>query len=208
MQDCSELWFGSEPEFEAYMRQNNVTQILAARQVDILRVPHYREKLTISTGVYECYGYYGFRNTIIFDEAGLPCYTTWSTGVCVNHATGRLSKMDADVVGRMTFDPKYNMEYLDRKIVVPKEEFLSTEPLPVMRDDIDYNLHMNNAQYIRMACEYLPEDFDIKRVRVEYKKPAKLSELIYPQILQKEDKIFVQMNSLEACYAVIEFTGR
>ena len=92
--------------------------------------------------------------------------------------------------------------------MVPKGEFLSTEPLPVMRDDIDYNLHMNNAQYIRMACEYLPEDFDIKRVRVEYKKPAKLSELIYPQILQKEDKIFVQMNSLEACYAVIEFTGR
>ena len=91
------------------MRQNNVTQILAARQVDILRVPHYREKLTISTGVYECYGYYGFRNTIIFDEAGLPCYTTCSTCVRVNHATGRFSKMDADGVGCMTFDSTYNM---------------------------------------------------------------------------------------------------
>ena len=207
MQDCSELWFTSEPEFERYMRINNVTQLLASRQVDIIRVPHFKEKLTIQTGVYECFGYYGFRNTIITDEAGLPCYATWSTGVCVNHETSRLSKMDPDVVSRICIDPKYDMEYLDRKIVLPKEEFISLDTVPVFHDDIDYNRHMNNAQYIRIASEYLPANFQINRVRVEYKNPARLGDVLYPQLLNKEDKIFISINGVGIVYAVIEFSG-
>ncbi len=207
MQDCSELWFTSEPEFENYMHQNNETQILASRQVDVIRVPSYREHLTIQTGVYECYGYYGYRNTIILDEAGLPCYATWSTGVCVCHATGRLSKMDTEVVKRMHFDPKYDMEYLDRKITLPKGEWVSSDPVTVMRDDIDYNRHTNNAQYIRMACEYLPPHFEVARVRVEYKKPSRLGCVIYPQLQQCAGKIYVSLNGeTGAPYAVIEFT--
>ncbi len=207
MQDCSELWFESEPQFQAYMRNNNITQLLYSRQVDIIRVPSYKERLTVRTSVYECNGYYGYRNTIIFDEAGLPCYATWSTGVCVNHATGRLSKMEADMVEGMTIDPKYDMEYLDRRIVVPKVEALSSEAVPVMRNDIDYNRHMNNAHYIRLACEYLPEDFTPRRVRVEYKKPAKLGDLIYPQLIRQDNKLFLLMNSIDSTYAVIEFTA-
>ena len=166
MQDCSELWFTSEPEFEAYMRENNMPQLLASRQVDIIRVPEYGESLTIATSVYECFGYYGFRNTVITDEAGLPCYATWSTGVCVNHETGRLSKVDPSIVKLMCIEPKYDMKYLDRKIVLPKKELKSAEPIFVMRDDIDYHRHMNNAQYIRMTCEFLPTDFEVKRVLV------------------------------------------
>ena len=206
MQDCSELWFTSEPEFEAYMRENNLTQLLASRQVDIIRVPSYGENLTITTRVYECLGYYGFRNTIITDEAGLPCYATWSTGVCVNHETGRLSKMDPSIVSLMCIDPKYDMKYLDRKISLPKMELKSSEPIMVMRDDIDYNRHMNNAQYIRIACEFLPTDFMVKRVRVEYKKPARMGDILYPQVLCIDDKMFVELISENGLCAVIEFT--
>lgn len=207
MQDCSELWFSSEPEFEAYMQENNMTQLLYSRQVDIIRIPKYKEKLTISTGVYECYGYYGFRNTVITDEQGLPCYATWSTGVCVNHSTGRLSKMDADVVSCMTFDKKYDMEYLDRKVIVPQGDFLDFEPVKVTLDDIDYNRHMNNAQYIRIACEYIPADFLIRRARVEYKRPAKQGDLLFPQMLRYEEKIYIVINGADGVFALIEFTA-
>ena len=111
------------------------------------------------------------------------------------------------MVHGMTFDPKYDMEYLDRKIVVPKVEALNSEPITVMRDDIDYNKHLNNAQYIRMACEYLPTDYTPQRIRVEYKKPAKLGDSLYPQLIRQDNKIFVLMNSIDATYAVIEFTA-
>ena len=207
MQDCSELWFDSEPEFATYMQENNVTQLLASRQVDVIRVPTYKERLTIQTRVYDCFGYYGYRNTVIFDEAGLPCYATWSTGVCVNHETGRLSKMDPDVVSRMCIDEKYPMEYMERKIVLPKGSMLSVDPVQVMHDDIDYNRHMNNALYIRISCECLPPDFEVKRVRVEYKKPACLGATLYPQVLSVGNHFYVAIMGEGFVYAIVEFTG-
>ena len=38
--------------------------------------------------------------------------------------------------------------------------------------DIDLNRHMNNARYVETAQEYLPYDFVVRRLRVEYKAPA------------------------------------
>ena len=37
MQDCSEMWLESEPEVKAYFACENMTQLLASRQVEVLR---------------------------------------------------------------------------------------------------------------------------------------------------------------------------
>jgi len=39
MQDCSEMWIDSEPEVKDYFLQQNMAQLLATRQVEIIRVP-------------------------------------------------------------------------------------------------------------------------------------------------------------------------
>ena len=46
MQDCSEMWIDSEPEVKDYFLQQNMAQLLATRQVEIIRVPDYKEELT------------------------------------------------------------------------------------------------------------------------------------------------------------------
>ena len=46
-------------------------------------------------------------------------------------------------------------------------------PIRVLRADIDYNKHLNNANYVRMAMELLPADFEINGLRVEYKVPVR-----------------------------------
>ncbi len=50
------------------------------------------------------------------------------------------------------------MEYADRKICVP-EEMEEQESFQVAKHHLDINHHVNNAQYIKMAEEYLPEGF-------------------------------------------------
>ena len=52
MQDCSEMWIDSEPEVKDYFLQQNMAQLLATRQVEIVRVPDYKEELTVTTSVY------------------------------------------------------------------------------------------------------------------------------------------------------------
>ena len=67
MHDCDALWIDSEPYAKEIFEKEHRAQLLAARQVDIIRVPELREKLTISTSIYECKPLFGFRNDIIRD---------------------------------------------------------------------------------------------------------------------------------------------
>ena len=42
MQDCSEMWIDSEPGVKQYFTEQNMAQLLATRQVEIIRVPEYK----------------------------------------------------------------------------------------------------------------------------------------------------------------------
>jgi len=43
MQDCSEMWIDSEPVVKEFFARENMTQLLASRQVEIMRVPDFKE---------------------------------------------------------------------------------------------------------------------------------------------------------------------
>ena len=205
MQDCSEMWLDSEPEVKEYFTREHMAQLLATRQVDVVRVPDYREQLTVTTSVYEMKPMFGFRNTFIYDAEGKVCYRTWSMGAFVDKYSGRLKRIDAATLQAMQLDPKLDMEYLDRRVFVPKFEGRVLEPVRVLRADIDYNRHLNNANYIRMAMELLPESFTVHRMRVEYRVPAKLGDLLVPTLYESEGSIVVVLSIGEEQSALMEF---
>ena len=62
MQDCSEMWIDSEPGVKKYFTEQNMAQLLATRQVEIIRVPEYKEELTVTTSVYGMKPMFGFRS--------------------------------------------------------------------------------------------------------------------------------------------------
>jgi len=205
MQDCSEMWIDSEPGVKAYFTEQNMAQLLASRQVEIVRVPSYKEQLTVTTSVYGMKPMFGFRNTFIYDAAGQPCYKTWSMGAFVDKSNGKLKRVDAATIDSMNLEPQLEMVYGDRRIILPKEGGSACEPYGVMRSDIDYNRHMNNANYIRVAMELLPADFVVKGLRVEYRVPAKLGDQLVPTLFTTDSGIIVafSLNGQES--AIIDF---
>lgn len=207
MQDCSEMWIDSEPTIRDYFENTGMAQLLASRQVEIVRVPVYKERLRTVTSVYEVEPMFGFRNTFIYDSEGNVCYRTWSMGAFVDRKTGRLKRVPDDVIGSTHLEPKKEMTYGDRRIVVPKDvKFDAHEPVAVTRNDIDYNLHMNNANYIRIAAELLPEGFSYSNVRVEFKRPARMGELVCPNTLLTASKeFFVELTVDGKVSTLIEF---
>ncbi len=205
MQDCSEMWIYSEPDVKAYFARENMTQLLASRQVEVLRVPCFKEELTVTTSVYEVKSMFGFRNTFIYDAHGNPCYRTWSMGAFVDKATGKLKRVDDAVAGTLHLDPKLGMNYLDRRIILPKEGGEACVPVHVMRSDIDYNRHVNNANYIRIAMELLPEDFVVKGMRVEYRVAAKMGDTLTPTVYTAADTRIVALAIGTENSAIVEF---
>ena len=182
MQDCSEMWIDSEPAARKFFSDNNMTQLLATRQVEVVRVPHFKEDLTVTTSIYEVLPMYGFRNTFIRDAQGQPCYRTWSMGAFVDLATGKLARLSESAIASLTLVAKQEMNYRGRRIILPKQEGTMLDPVRVMRADIDYNRHMNNANYVRIAMELLPEGFEVHDMRVEYRIAAKLGDRLVPTV--------------------------
>ena len=230
MQDCSEMWIDSEPGVKQYFTEQNMAQLLATRQVEIVRVPEYKEELTVTTSVYGMKPMFGFRNTFIYDAQGKPCYKTWSMGAFVDKAAGKLKRVDDATIQSMTLEPQLEMNYKDRRIILPKGRSSEShpslledgrvateldkvkdggevlEPIKVLRADIDYNKHMNNANYVRMAMELLPEDFVVSGLRVEYRVAAKLGDCLTPTIYKIADGIIISLSIGSEVSAIIEFT--
>ena len=230
MQDCSEMWIDSEPGVKQYFTEQNMAQLLATRQVEIVRVPEYKEELTVTTSVYGMKPMFGFRNTFIYDAQGKPCYKTWSMGAFVDKTAGKLKRVDDATIQSMTLEPQLEMNYKDRRIILPKGRSSEShpslledgrvateldkvkdggevlEPIKVLRADIDYNKHLHNANYVRMAMELLPEDFVVSGLRVEYRVAAKLGDCLTPTIYKIADGIIISLSIGSEVSAIIEFT--
>lgn len=52
----------------------------------------------------------------------------------------------------------------------------------VRRHHIDANHHVNNAQYIRIAEEYIPMGQEAAEIRVEYRTAAKYGDVLIPRV--------------------------
>ena len=205
MQDCSEMWIDSEPAARKFFNDNNMTQLLATRQVEVIRVPRFKERLSVTTSIYEVMPMYGFRNTFIRDAQGNPCYRTWSMGAFVDLATGKLARISDDAIASLTLEPKQEMNYRGRRISLPKQDGTVMDPVRVMHADIDYNRHMNNANYVRIAMELLPEGFEVRDMRVEYRIAARLDDLLTPTVYSIEGGYIVSLAVNGQPSAIIEF---
>ena len=182
-----------------------MTQLLATRQVEIIRVPEYKEELTVTSTIYGMKPMFGFRNTFIYDAQGNPCYKTWSMGAFVDKSAGKLKRVDDPTIASMKLEPQLEMNYKERRIILPKTEGEVMEPIKVLRADIDYNRHMNNANYIRMAMELLPESFVVRGLRVEYRIAAKLGDELTPTLYKTDDGIIVSLSLGKEVSALMEF---
>lgn len=208
MQDCSEMWIDSEPVLKSFFEGRRSTQVLVSRQVEIVRVPACKERLTVGTSVFDMKPKFGFRNTFVCDAEGKPCYRTWSMGAFVKRDSGALDTIDASTIASVTIEDRREMQYRDRRIAVPSEGGNECEPVRVMRADIDYNRHMNNANYVRIAQELLPESFRARGLRVEYRVPAKLGDLLVPTVHACGANCVVVVLSLGGRpSAIVEFRG-
>jgi acyl-ACP thioesterase len=77
-----------------------------------------------------------------------------------------------------------------------------------MRADIDYNRHMNNANYVRIAMELLPDGFEVTDMRVEYRIAAKLGDSLTPILYETDGGYIVSLAIDGQPSAIIELLSR
>lgn len=208
LQDMSIYQLENEPILKKYFVQENVGMFLSARQIDILKRPKYLDNVVSTTWVNDCTPSLGYRNSMIYDDKNQPMVVTSALGIFVDLEALEITRMPDEVVESIPTYDKYPMEYLNRRIRVPKN--LSPIIMPnfgVRRNMLDFNRHVNNSEYVSEAAEYIPRDFDFNRIRVEFKHAARKENCFQPYLYQIQNGWIVDMrDSNGKQFAIIEFT--
>ena len=164
-----------------YLEPRHRCWVLSSWQVVIHRLPRFGETVLVGTWPYGFGPLSGDRNFVLQNEAGENLVVANSFWVFTDTETGRPAKLDPDYVAMYPIEPPLTMEYASRKIALPAE-YTEEAPFFVTKHHLDTNHHVNNAQYIRRAEDFLPAGFEVGEFRAEYKKSAKLQDKIHPLV--------------------------
>lgn len=179
MMDCSQFQEYQEKTFCDYLRSNGLAIFLFSIQIDILRMPVFRETVKTAVKIYGCKSIYGLRRFTMRDENGRICLLANATGAFFDIQAGRAVKLDPASF-QVKYDEAEPMECLPRKIPVPAGDGTAAAPFEVKRSCLDPNGHLTSAVYFAIAEDALPENCAFNRVRVEYKRQAKPGEKVFP----------------------------
>ena len=151
---------------------------------------------------------FGDRNFILEDKEGNILAWANSLWIYMDLEKGRPTKPSKEDIAKYGSTEPLEREFAPRKIEVPVDGFSVAEPVKVMKYHIDTNAHVNNSRYIELACEALPEDFEVKKLRVEYKKAAVLGDRMVLKRVKEQNRIVAELCDEEgSTYAIVECIG-
>jgi len=208
LQDSSTLHSEELGESGAQLLEQNMAWVLSFWQICIEDMPKLSEDISVKTWPYQTKGLFGLRNFCMENEKGDTIVNANSIWVLIDPKTGRPLRITDEVSSHYPDEPKLEMDYCDRKISVP-EVYEEKSAITVQKYFIDTNNHMNNAKYVMVAEEYLPEDFQVKEIRVEYKTAAILGDTIVPRVTNNNKEVTVALVNKEGkAYATVLFLGK
>lgn len=187
-----------------YLHSLGMLWVMSAWQIVIHEYPALGERITVGTFPYQFKGFMGMRNFFLDDAQGRRLVEANSIWSLMDMNKGVPVRLTQEMAQRYVLEEKLDMDYAPRKISVPQGGTVQ-EAFAVGRQHLDSNHHVNNGQYIHMAMDYLPADFVVGQMRVEYKKSALLHDVIVPKVCVQENLVTVSLGAQDgADYAVVE----
>ena len=206
-QDCSSFQSEDLGVGLAFLAQKHRAWVLNSWQIVVERFPKQGETVRTGTLPYEMKGFLGLRNFAMLSPDGTYLAKANSVWSLLDTDTWRPAAMLPEFLARYNIGERLDMEYASRKINIP-EGGREGEGIVIRKHHLDTNHHVNNAQYVEMARECLPEDFRIFRICAEYRKAAKLGDVIFPLAAKTGDGYVVSLKSEAGeAYANIMLTG-
>ena len=195
-QDCSNFQSDSLGVGREYLEEKRLAWVLSFWQIVFYRRPKVGEVIHACTFPYEFKGFMGMRNFMITDENGTYLICANSIWTLLDMQTGRPVKVNEEILKHYELEEKLPLNYAPRKVAVP-ELGETLAPRKVCREHLDTNHHMNNAQYIAMAMNYVPNHLEVSEIRIEYKKQAFLGDDIYPFVASIEGGLAISLRDEE-----------
>lgn len=214
LQDCSTFQSVDLGRDVAAMTDERLMWVLATWRIEVARQPALGERVRVGTWCYEMTRSHALRCFFIEDERGEKVVRADSQWLVFDTERGHAARVPADQAVYVERDrPRLEMGPLDRRMRT--EGPLTTLPaVTVSARHIDTNRHVNNAQYVELACEVLEEAGHaldaVACVEVAYRRMARLGDVVVPALHERGDGWDVDLADADgATYALVRLlTGK
>lgn len=204
-QDCSTFQSEGVGLGVQWLEEHKRCWVISSWQIRFLRRPKLGEEIEIGTMPYELKGILGKRNFFLKDAKG--DYLVKADSLWTYLDTEQMKPVKVDEETRIAYprEEALEEEWKSRKIDIP-EGGQAGEEIPVGKFLLDTNGHVNNEKYVLVAMEYVPAEFEVGYLRVEYKRSAVLGDVMIPMVFREQDRVVVALQDREgSVFAVVEF---
>lgn len=207
LQDCctfqsEEMGVGMD-----YLKDFHGCWVLSSWEIVIEKLPKLSDIIKVGTFPYDFKGFYGLRNFCVENEASERIAFANSLWVYMNTETMKPDRVPESIIAAYhdKEETPISYDWSERKIKV-EGDGVALKPVEVSQYFIDTNHHMNNGKYIMVAEGYLPEGFEVGRIRAEYKKAAVFGDILHPIVYKEENVVTVELaDEASKPYAVVQF---
>lgn len=205
MQDCCLFHSEDVGHSALLLREKNRAWLVNSWHVVFKRRPKMGEKFTVHTWAYRFRGIFGCRNFLMeTPEKEVLAYAD-SKWFYFDSSTGKPARIDEGEKNAYPTEPPYDMDYSSRKIPYP-EKLALKEKVTVCQNYLDTNNHVNNGQYVRLAVNVLPIDYEVSEFRAEFRLAAKMGDTLYIRTCEENGFFYVVFTDKEENpYFISEF---
>ena len=189
-----------------FLSNSNLAWVLSSWQIDTFDMPYLGTNIVIETYPYEFKAFLGYRNFVLRSKSGHKYAVANSIWSLINTQTGKPAMITENLIHSFGYGKKLDMEYKAGRLREPREESpIIMTPIKIENHNIDTNGHVNNAQYVALASDFI--DGTIKCIRAEYKSQALLGDVLIPHLYNNTDKTILVFKSEEGkVYCIVEFS--
>ena len=207
-QDCSTFHSEDCGVGLSWLAERHRVWMLNTWQIMIDRYPELGETVTIGTSPYDFKGMFGYRNFWMLNQEGEYLAKANSVWVLLDTETGHPVRVQPEDVEAYGKDAPLPMPGMERKIKIPeggeRQDVILIRPY-----QLDTNHHVNNGQYVEMARDCIPADFEVREMQAEYRKQAVLGDEVHPRVFAEQQGYLVSLENKEGQpFAVVKLLGK
>lgn len=208
LQDCSTFHTESLGLGIDFMASHHFAWLLAAWQIEVLRLPRFCDDIVVGTWCYDMSRTLAKRNFSICAPDGTPYVRADSLWFTFDTQTQRPCRIPDSERAYLTDEPRMDMPETHRKLEVAGTPRVGT-PIVVSEQNLDTNGHVNNAQYVLMAEQAVEDTGHLSapmRICVQYRMQAHLGDVLVPTVHEQEDtRTVVLADEGGEAYTVVSF---
>lgn len=194
-QDCTTFQSEELGAGIGFMEKRQRAWIIVAYKIQINQQIKLGQDICVGTAPTQFKGMLAYRNYVIKDSEGNKLVQADSLWILMDMQNRKPTRITEADTAMYKIEEGFENLKANRKIYFEGEK-KAFPPFKVLKTYIDNNGHMNNAEYLRVAQEFLPANQNWKSLNIVYNKEAMEGEEIVPYIYEESDGIGICFESV------------